>query len=218
MSAQSSAPGSERDALDTPEGRGMRKHLLWFFVFGLVACSNGGLKTPPIDGAPDGREDSVAPSDDSQRVESPDLPVDMALPDSSVPAERPVIAGRGEVRCGGYTCTSATGPCCPATENLFSPTTCVLNCGLRPAIVCDGPEDCADGLICCSVESASSGFVGASCMDASQCLAPSRVICHQQSDCPARQTCGQPNPGPAAVSPPAGPAEWDVDFLVCQAS
>ena len=203
----------------------MRKHLFWWFVFAPIACSSGGLKTPPIDGAPDGQEDSVAPADDSLQVEgggasevSLDLPVDMAVPDSSVPAERPVIAAQGEVRCGGLVCTTTTGPCCPGTRYLSGSTLCLRNCGLRPAIVCDGPEDCADGLICCSIESAASGFVGASCMDASQCLAPSRVICHQQSDCPARQTCGQPNPGPAALLPPAGPAEWDVDFLVCQAS
>ncbi|MBN2577160.1 MAG: hypothetical protein JXP73_21545 [Deltaproteobacteria bacterium] len=111
----------------------MRKHLLWFFVFGPVACSSGGLKAPPIDGAPDGLEDSIAPADDSLQVEgggasevSLDLPVDMAIPDSSVPSERPVIAGQGEVRCSGYVCTSATGPCCPATENLFWSSGCVL--------------------------------------------------------------------------------------------
>ncbi len=147
-----------------------------------------------------------------------DLPADLAIQDSGSAADRALIAGQGEVRCGGAaTCTSSTGPCCPATKNMSRTGLCG-DC-VTAVIVCDGSEDCAGGRICCSVESASAGFSGASCVAASECLPPSRVICHQSSDCPGTQTCGKPNPAPAALALPFpfGPSEWVVDFLVCQA-
>jgi len=144
-----------------------------------------------------------------------DRGIDASGGDGRDPTERPAIAGQGTVFCGVQYCTSATGPCCPSTKNMSRSSMCMLNCGIVPSIACDGPEDCSTGLVCCSVESAAGGLAGASCMNASECATPSRVICHQQTDCPSPQHCETPIPLPAAISPPAGPGQWLVDYLVC---
>lgn len=128
---------------------------------------------------------------------------------------QPTIAAGASVLCG-QTCTSANGPCCPTTTMMDIAGGCSPKCQ-RPAITCDGPEDCPNGDVCCSLESTAGGFAGASCVGPAECTAPSRVICHQQADCLSSQQCGVPNPMPAYV--PAFPypvsVNWSVFYQVC---
>ena len=128
---------------------------------------------------------------------------------------QPTIAAGASVLCG-QTCTSANGPCCPTTTMMDIVGGCSPKCQ-RPAITCDGPEDCPNGDVCCSLESTAGGFAGASCVGPAECTAPSRVICHQQADCLSSQQCGVPNPMPAYV--PAFPypvsVNWSVFYQVC---
>ena len=131
---------------------------------------------------------------------------------------QPTIAAGATVLCGATSCTSATGPCCPAETMMNRLSMCMPDCS--PAVTCDGPEDCGTGQVCCSLEYPGADFSGASCVDQFNCIQPSqRVICHQNADCPSPQHCGVPNPMPAYVpdSPPATtmPLYWGVDYQVC---
>ena len=129
---------------------------------------------------------------------------------------QPTIAAGATVSCDGRSCTSATGPCCPATTMMNRTGMCGSGC-LPALMTCDGPEDCSNGAVCCSLESAAAGFVAASCVPPAECAAPSRVICHQQADCPSPQQCGVPNPMPTYISPYPYPesADFRVSFQVC---
>jgi hypothetical protein len=129
---------------------------------------------------------------------------------------QPTIAPGATVACEGGSCTSATGPCCPATQMMDRTGMCGSGC-LPALMTCDGPEDCSNGAVCCSLESAAAGFVAASCVPPAECTAPSRVICHQQADCPSPQQCGVPNPMPTYISPYPYPesADFRVGFHVC---
>jgi hypothetical protein len=128
---------------------------------------------------------------------------------------QPTIAVGASVFCG-QTCTSANGPCCPTTTMMDIAPVCSPKCQ-RPAITCDGPEDCPNGDVCCSLESTAGGFAGASCVGPAECTAPSRVICHQQADCLSSQQCGVPNPMPAYVPALPSPVSvnWSVFYQVC---
>ena len=130
---------------------------------------------------------------------------------------QPTIAAGASVLCAGSSsCTSATGPCCPALVAMDRVGMCSPGCPF-PSIACDGPEDCGNVQVCCSLESVAAGFMGASCVSATSCGTPSRVICHQQADCPSPQSCGPPNPKPAYLPPQVYPmTEWfGVSFQVC---
>ena len=131
----------------------------------------------------------------------------------------PTIATGATVLCEGSSCTSATGPCCPALMSMNRIGTCAADCTL-PSITCDGPEDCSNGAVCCSVESTAAGFGGTSCLSPPLCLTPNtRMICHQDADCQPSQHCVAPNPMPAYVSDPSSPTTppeyWRVGFQVC---
>jgi hypothetical protein len=129
----------------------------------------------------------------------------------------PTIAAGATVLCGGSSCTSATGPCCPTTNFMDVVPRCSALCQ-SPTITCDGPEDCSNGAVCCSVESTAAGFGSASCVSPPLCLTPNtRMICHQDADCPSPQHCAVPNPMPAYVSPYSypEPVYWKVAYQVC---
>lgn len=127
---------------------------------------------------------------------------------------QPAIASGATVACEGQSCSSETGPCCPATELMSRVGYCSANC--YSAMTCDGPDDCAPGRVCCSLES-TDGFAGTACMLASQCVSPSRVICRTSSDCQSTQTCTKPDPMPVDRPPSAGvtPVAFRIDYKVC---
>jgi hypothetical protein len=127
---------------------------------------------------------------------------------------QPAIAPGATVACEVRSCSSETGPCCPASELMSRVGLCSANC--FAAMTCDGPDDCAPGTVCCSLES-TDGFAGTACVLASHCLSPSRVICGTSSDCQSSQTCGKPNPMPVdrEASPGVTPAAMRISFKVC---
>lgn len=127
---------------------------------------------------------------------------------------QPVIAPGATVSCEGRSCSSETGPCCPATELMSRVGYCSASC--FAAMTCDGPDDCAPGGVCCSLES-TDGFAGTACVSASECVSPSRIICGTSGDCLPSQTCGKPNPMPVDRAASAGvtPVPLRINYNVC---
>jgi len=105
----------------------------------------------------------------------------------------------GVVSCGEATsCDLGTRTCCAfGLDDAECLDDAALTGGKCPErggnagaeIVCDGPEDCSDGLLCCFAI----GFDHATSACAASCdlggPLSNNTLCHQDGDCPASETC-----------------------------
>jgi hypothetical protein len=93
----------------------------------------------------------------------------------------------GEVQCGfaaSESCPVAQG-CCGGLQATDTPMCLGTTQCHGPQIRCDGPEDCAGGMVCCVTQL---GFNRAG--DRIECAASCDfALCHSDADCPAGQVC-----------------------------
>ncbi|MEZ4446722.1 MAG: hypothetical protein R3B72_47025 [Polyangiaceae bacterium] len=107
-------------------------------------------------------------------------------------------ASPGRVLCPGADgcgCDLPAGCCYDSAESKGTCTAANACAGAH--VICDGPEDCAAGLVCCVRDD-----IGASCLPVDDCDLTMDLLCRDDADCPdsiTRDTC-EPADIPAIAS------------------